>query len=334
MKKSRNLIKVAFYFLLLVLVVMPLQALAGDDTGQKVKHGRWQIEVFAGLDMLDPGINDLARADDSYREFFYDKYYPYMRIYDSLNFWNAESKGEYGKITSIFSQGIRLKYRVSPNLSISLGFQTGSVNKNSQPSYQYAWTEYNGTPFMDNRDYFQYRLSVSTYSPQLGIHYQKKIGKKMELEGFIAGGPAFGECSYLSDWQSGFYYRGGSLDFLLYQDQGYLEMNGEGSGLALEGGLRMNLPLGGKFGLFLEGVYSYTKLTGFSGSGREVRNGIEQTWQGEWAIKIEEIVTPWGEMKLEYPTNYWPEQEEDKRAGDFSLDTSGLRLRAGLFFRF
>ncbi|MDH5744883.1 MAG: hypothetical protein OEZ52_15170, partial [Candidatus Aminicenantes bacterium] len=115
---------------------------------------------------------------------------------------------------------------------------------------------------------------------------------------------------------------------------GILEKKGSGTGIALDVGGRLAYPLFESLRIFLEGGYAYQVTKNISGDGREIKDDSSETWDGRWSIKREEIRTPWGELVLDIPTNYWPTNSDSEKLRDFELDLSGFQLRLGLSFRF
>jgi hypothetical protein len=99
--------------------------------------------------------------------------------------------------------------------------------------------------------------------------------------------------------------------------------------------LRLNRMLGKRFGFFVETGYNYCRIKSIDGNGRETRIGHpgEETWEGNWGIKKEEIQVPWGDKSVSVPTNYWGAWIDSQRERDFVLDLSGFRLVIGVCFR-
>ena len=99
--------------------------------------------------------------------------------------------------------------------------------------------------------------------------------------------------------------------------------------MALEAGLRLDW----RWGFFAEAGYAHQYVKNVTGEGREALGVESASWVGSWAFQTEAISTFWGETRLEFPTNYWPQGSESRRTGDFSLDLSGLQVRVGIAFR-
>ena len=84
----------------------------------------------------------------------------------------------------------------------------------------------------------------------------------------------------------------------------------------------------------MEGAYAYQKVGTLSGSGSETRDGVTESWEGDWRIQQVEMVTQWGSRSLEYPTSFSGDLPDSDAARDFDLDLSGFQLRLGMLIRF
>jgi hypothetical protein len=166
----------------------------------------------------------------------------------------------------------------------------------------------------------------------VGLHLVIPLSGSFLLEGFFSGGPLFAQCRYVSDWIYTWTIRDTGGVQVATISGSRLEQQGEGTGIALELGLRLNYRLNRWLGTFLTVGYSHQKVSKISGHGSEEIDTIRQDWQGEWGMKQETLVSPWGNLELQFPTNYWP--SADGRVGDFQLDLSGFQLRLGIFVRF
>jgi hypothetical protein len=144
----------------------------------------------------------------------------------------------------------------------------------------------------------------------------------------------FVKCHYISDWAYEWRIQGPDYGYLVVSSIGRLEQNGSGTGIAFDFGGRLSYPVIKRLELFLEGGYAYQVAKNISGGGLETRGTSNVTWNGEWSIKQETMTTAWGEIDLELPTNYWPNNTEEGRVRDFELDLSGFQLRLGLSLRF
>jgi hypothetical protein len=144
----------------------------------------------------------------------------------------------------------------------------------------------------------------------------------------------FVECHYLSDWSYEWRIKEPNNEYVVFTDAGILEEKGTGTGIALDLGGRLNYPLVKRMEIFLEAGYAYQVVKNVSGPGSEFREVSSETWNGQWGIKSEKITSPWGELAVDFPTSYWPDNSNQGKVRDFELDFSGFQVRLGLSFRF
>jgi hypothetical protein len=117
--------------------------------------------------------------------------------------------------------------------------------------------------------------------------------------------------------------------------EGFLEEKGSGTGLALQIGAKLDLDIAKQYGLFLEGGYAYQNVSDISGPGIRSMTSHRETWEGDWGIKQDVRVRPWGTAQFLWPSNGWNlAQGTWWRARDFELDLSGFQIRLGIFYRF
>lgn len=320
---------ICIVLLVISLIVIYTPVLRAADKGERT--GRFQIEIFGGYSNLGAGdLNRLPETDFQTQAFMYDALYDFLRANGYINSWAAEVEGEYRKIANGFPFGFRLKYFLGPSVGLSVGFRSIARTMDSNPSFRYTRTNNNATVQVDQKEYSLYTLSARGYAPMLGIHLEKRLKKGIAIEGYIAGGPLFARCRYAAEWSTAL-VDVTNTPILLYEDDGSLEEEGTSTGIAAEGGVRVNVPMGNRFGVFLGVGYAYRSAGNISGKGREVRGNRVQEWDDGWGIKEERLVTYWGEQALTFPTNYW---NQGTRAGNFRLDLSGFQLQAGVFYRF
>ncbi|MCP4149627.1 MAG: hypothetical protein GY757_17915 [bacterium] len=319
---------VGFFLSLFILAVLVVPVTGTPSGGGKEKQKKFQVDLFGGFSIINPAdLNLIPAADSEFRDFNCEQ--NLNRRYNNVS---STITGEYKKMQSAIPLGFRVKYRLNRVLSLSAGFQTLSGTRDSTPDFSCS-TERSSL----SRSYSTYRLSVKGALPSLGIHLEKSFTQKTDIEGFLSAGVIFARCAHHSQWNSTYLvsYPGYSEPIPVSELDALLEEKGNGTGAALEAGLRLNYRLGKRFGLFMESTYAYRVISNIKGDGREVRDGSEMTWNGQWAIKQDNLSKSWGETTMEYPTNFWngPDGEE-RRIGDFKLDLSGFQLKIGFFFRF
>lgn len=294
---------------------------------------RFQVEFYGGYAASNPtDLNLIVDYDNSIQEFYYDSQFAYLQNTYQVSSWSSTSEGERRKLKHVLPLGLRLKYFLNRSWAVSLCIKRFSQEETHTPVFSYTQIRSYGEQYLEEIRYSPYSLSAEGFSPLVGLHLVKSLPGSFSLEGFISGGPLFAQCRYVSDWRYTWTIREANVTHLANLQEGRLEQQGEGTGIALELGLRLNCRLNSWLGVFLSTGYSYQKVTGISGYGREEIDTNSQDWQGEWGMKQETVISPWGNLQLEFPTNYWP--SGDGGAGDFQLDLSGFQLRFGIFIRF
>ena len=315
----------AILLVMLLIMVYSPGLWAGD------RSGRFQIEIYGGYSNLGAGdLNLLAETDFQTQAFMHDAMYDFLQTNGYINSWGAAVEGEYREITKGYPFGFRFKYYLSSSAALSVGFRSISRTMDSNPSFRYTRTDNDGSIQVDQKEYSLYTLSARGAAPLVGIHLEKKLKKGIALEGYIAGGPLFARCRYATQWRTA-WLDVTTTSTLLYEDNGSLEQEGTGTGITVESAVRVNIPMGNRFGVFLGVGYVYQSAGNISGKGKEVRGNRTEEWDGEWGIKEERLVSFWGEQVLEFPTNYW---NQGTRTGNFRLDLSGFQMQVGVFYRF
>ena len=178
-----------------------------------------------------------------------------------------------------------------------------------------------------------FSLSAKGHGPLVGVHLLKTLSDFAGLEVFLAGGPLFVEARYEQHQTYDWWFDAGGGETPVYQSDARRVEEGDGTGLALEVGGQLSFRIYKGWGLFLEAAYAYQKA-GLSGSGRETRDGATESWEGDWQVRQDEIVTQWGSRSLEFPTAFPDDGPDSGAVRDFDLDLSGFQLRLGVLFRF
>jgi hypothetical protein len=296
--------------------------------GQK----RFRIELFSGFALLNPSdLNLFVDYDNRFQEFTYDTYLDYLRNNGLIQSWSKNIEGERKRIKNALPFGIRFRYNVLDFLAVSIGFEYFQRNHSENLIFNYTRDELNNEYYAETLSFSPYEISVRAYQPSIGIHIFKRIGRLLTAEGFASGGPIFTKFRYESAWNYTWVILGPDYAWRTYESNGLLEEDGTGTGISLEVGGRLSLPVFPKLDAFLEGGYTYRVVKSLSGSGQEAQVENRETWNGEWGIMTETFTAPWGSLDLRFPTN---RQTPGGKVEDFSLDLSGFRMRIGFSWRF
>jgi hypothetical protein len=305
-----------------------------EKKSRKIKE-RFQVELFGGFSTLNPAdLNLRAQHDEEFIKFNYDDRYAFEKEYGNIVSYTKEMEGKFVRIKHAMPPGFRLKYFLNQSIAISLGFEYISRNKSSDIRIQYTIVDSILGQYIEEREISPFTLSTEGYIPSIGIHYEKKITPSIGIEGFLTGGPLFANCSYFLDYRST--PIAGETPIIELAGWGELEEKGKGTGVALNGGIRINVDLGRNFGVFLEGGYAFQVVNKLSGPGNHVYNYVTREWEGVWEIKEIFVERAWGNIYYQLPSNYWEKESEDKyyKIRDFKLDLSGFQIKIGISYRF
>lgn len=311
--------------------VMPAALQAGQKLGAR-ERGRFRVDLYGGYSFLDPSdLNQIVDYDKSVQEFTYDAYFDYLRDTKMIRSWNKNTAGEWKKIKNAIPFGLRIRYAVLDFFDVSVGFQHMRRGASGSLNFRYTRNELSDVQYIESLDIAPHAVEVKAFMPFVGIHFRKRLGRLLTAEGFAAGGPLFAECSYESQWHYTWTIQGQGYSWETYKSEGVLEEDGSGTGIALEIGGRISIPVLRRIDVFLESGYAYQVVKSLSGSGVEIQGENTQTWEGKWGMKSETMTTPWGMRDLLFPTN---NKTDGTEVGDFRLDFSGFRIRIGVSLGF
>jgi hypothetical protein len=299
-------------------------------------HGKWRLEVFGGFASLNPSdLNMRVDYDEMSRMFYYDDYLQYQKDVGSISsFTKANEGGRAASLRHSIPFGARLRYRLAGWLDLSIGLTRFAGDRTSRFKNSYRVTGNDGLPSYYFEEFSDYTLASSGLIPSLGAHLGARLSRNLRLEGYLVGGPLFAECLYAFTYRTQDPFPASNAN-QESQDDGILEERGTGTGLSLELGTRLDIRLRGRIGLFVEGGYAYQKVDSISGPGMRSIASHRDTWEGEWAIKQDVKVEPWGTGRFLWPSNGWTIFSGSWwRSRDFQLDLSGIQVRMGLSYRF
>ena len=306
---------------------------------------RLQVELWGGFSLLNPAdLNLMAGYYDGYRNFIYDQQYDFLQnAYPDYFSYTVDRSAESSlqKIKYGFPFGMRLTYALSRSLGISLGLQYIGQSRLSSSTTLYQIEDSSlgllqTTPQQVEVRYPDFFLSVSAWIPQIGIHLARPLGKKLQVGGYLTVGPLLAGCHSVVETQYRSVYVNGYWTERYY----LLEMKGNGIGLALDLGARLDFDLNRRWALFLEAGYAWRRTGEISGSGRNqslyrdsnsTQDLVEQSWEGVWRTMDAYFLRNWGEWRASYYGNYFSDSAE---TGRFILDLSGFQIKTGLSFKF
>jgi hypothetical protein len=316
---------------------VPLLHASGTD-GKK-----FQIEFYGGFSLLNPvDLNRRVEYDHSYEQFFTeDRYSYYHSLYGNYFTYSGQREGEFKKIKHALPMGARIKYCLNPSISVSFGFKYLTKEQNSQVTHRYDVRSvipdavFSYDEFSSIRKNAPYTLSVKGYAPLVGIHY--KVGRNnrpINFESYVTAGPLFATCRFARQR----HFRQSNAYGYWYEQNLFYEIEGKGTGIALDAGVRVNIEVIKNIDLFIEGGYSYQRAGNISGPGSSENeysdlnsSGYTESvsWEGTWAIISSSFTYEWGVLPYLFPSNEYGTQG----LSDFCLNLSGFQLRVGVSFK-
>jgi hypothetical protein len=306
------------------------------ETDVRPKDGRWRIEMFGGLAKMSPDdLNLRATFDDMYNTFYADDYFQYQKEQGEIvSFVKTNDGGKANLLKHSIPVGIRFRYSITNWFDFSLGLTYLTGTRKSSYKNRFEVVENEGPTALYTEEFLNYTLAAKGFVPTVGIHMGKRISPSLRLEAYFTGGPLFAECLYSIEWNSEWPASGSSGDFGNLEE-GLLEEKGTGTGLALQTGVKMDFDFAKHYGLFMEGGYAYQAVSTVSGPGTRSFPSHRDSWEGEWAMKQDLQIKPWGTARFLWPSNGWEIFGGTWwRARDFELDLSGFQVRIGIYYRF
>jgi hypothetical protein len=308
---------------------------------------KFQLDFFAAYAPINPvDLNLLVDYDEGRLKYAYEDQY---RFFDSLygaNYSYSHSReGVFNRIKQAFPLGIRLRYNIRPNLALSLGLQYFSREASSHIADRHEVEGVAPDELVFHKSFTRilesspYLISMNGYAVQGGVHWKIPLKGIIDLETFITAGRWYGQLRYLNQYSNEFSTSWGYWSQRINRTE-YL---GDGNGLILEAGGRLNIDLGSWIGLFFETGYCYQRANNFIGSEeRELwysDSDAEETyehlgeWPGLWVVQDFISQGIWGEVRGKQPLLISSERRTDEME-DFRLDLSGIRIRFGFSLRF
>ena len=306
---------------------------------------RFSVELYGGYAALNPAdFNLLSDYSESYYHFFYGEQYAFFqRIFGTSYDLSAASEGDFNKISHAFPFGFRVKYHLTPRLSVSLGAKYMAARADSEvtDSYRVQALLPNAVDMVEDftreLTYSPHELSVEGWAPMLGLHYAFPLGPRFSVEGFASVGYWSGTLKFDRTLVIGY------SDYLGYWEERETRyrMDGEGERFIGDFGVKLNIEVLKNMGVFLEGCYSLLTIKEPYGAGQveyiyrdqnsEETYELQNSWNGYWGMEEIYAEREWGVYRQLYPTNYW--SDSDLELKQFKLDLSGFQVRIGFFIR-
>jgi len=306
-------------------LVLGVLLAAAESQAAGAGQRRLQVELYGGIAAVAPSdLNSIPEFYNAFFPFYYIDRYEYCRDVGYIQDYETELEGRFRSLRWGFPAGIRVRYRVSSFLDLSLGVRGLWGSAASHFSSDIRLIDMDGTTSDLSSIYDPLRISASGIMPLLGLHVRRNMPAGIGIEAFLAAGPLFGSIGYV---------RRISSEIVDTIPRSYLEEKGHGFGIALEAGVRFEARVGRDLSVFIETGYAYQTAGAFKGAGLLRSASGEETWEGEWGMKEDYLADYWGTHSLLRASNSWPTQDAPLWRRDFRLDLSGAQARVGIAIR-
>lgn len=301
---------------------------------QSDKKHPWELILLGGIASTSPAdLNKRPRFDQDCAYFALNRFDEYNRAIGEYTFYTNEITGGLRPLRISLQGEARLQRQLTEWLSLSVGLSYLSGERTSRYENKSVIIESSGSQYIYRSTIPDYSLSVSALTPALSLKAGFPIGRRLRFGARLSIGAIFAGCRYYAVWNDFPQTEQGEV---VNEDQntGRMEQKGRGTAVTIGAGVTFDWKFGPKSGILLETGYSLRRIDHLSGPGWSEKNDVTKTWTGEWAIKGFRAEYHWGKFYGEYPSNFWQEDEPQKRVGDFILDLSGMEMKIGYYFRF
>jgi hypothetical protein len=318
---------------LLLLAPALLPAAAGKE------KGGWQIELGGGWAQLAPDdLNAWSEFDRVWQEQVREGGFAYnRRLFGTGYSYTTEKSGSFPQLRAGLSGELRLVRRRGPRLAVSLGYRRLSRTAAGAAQRNYAVSAVNpdSVDFVLQESYgYRYdpeRMALRENAVAIGLRWSFWRTPRLGGQLFASAGPAWASCRvartqrytrslYRFDWLSA------------------AELDGMGSGLRAELGLRGEWRAARRWLFFAEAAWALQRIARIEGTGRyrlRSQDGdasvpdLDLSWtvSGRWRMATVRSSGGYGEFRQSYPTI------GDGTLPAFTLDSGGLQLRAGVALR-
>lgn len=301
---------------------------------------RWSMEATTGIATLEAAdLNAFSR----HREVFYSTYYEalfayYRTVYGQAFTSSITKDGELPLLSRGWLWGASASYRVTKRVAATVGVDYFSQVRSGTAQRGHESTLFNPNAVsFETTDGVSYQFAPLALSARsvaalaglrLGIWNTRSIG----LEGLLQAGPARASCRIEEQRATETtHYRTRSLASTV--------MEGSGWGISAEAGVRAQWRPVSRWGFFFDASYQYRRIgtvngtmsrasTTRDGDAGVVERATTGAVSGRWQMATASTSGAFGTFSQAYPTIGGAQNRP------FALDLSGVRLKAGLAFRF
>jgi hypothetical protein len=329
MKPTRTIL-----LILALIILAPLGADAQEES-YPFRLSNFKFEFYGGYAKLAPAdFNTIADYEESYLQFYYVQKYAALGADYNVT---TERTGDdrFNRLTSGVPMGGRIRYEVSPTLSLSIGLQYFSGRQDSRVGMNVTVLDAESNSLTDRYENNGFGLSAKAWIPQFGAHFGWDIFGVFRPEVFIVFGPIFVECRAVSDRHTTTIDPTGYRSEIVQTD----EMKGKKSGLSGELGGALRFHAAKYLEFFAEGSYIFRTVDEIDGPGSSQtvssNSNSEETstssaWENIWRLFRFTTQKSWGSFTGETASNAY---DIGPGSHKFGLDLSGFQLKAGLAIR-
>ena len=325
--KTRYWVLFALFAACIAVFPPPVQA---QEEGFPFGFANFGLEIYGGFSKINPKeFNSIFRYEESYLKFFYVDKYEYLYGNDATVTRTGDS--QIGSLDRVLPFGVRLTYKISPTLALSVGIQRVKGDRSTAAGMVVAAPDGSGAEYRLP----SFRLSASGWIPEIRATFGWNLPAALRLELFIGGGPMFTEC------RSGFERHDIIVDTQSrrYETTTTMDMTGRSIGVCGELGGRLRIRPVKFLSLFAEGGFAFRQASGLKGSGTlksEIRSPDAEpiVYSEKWDDKLWGMVRygayrDWGRLSGSMASNYYVVSDWGGPS-KFYLDISGFQLKAGI----
>ena len=306
----------------------PVQA---QEEGLPFSFANFGLEIYGGFSKINPKeFNSISRYEESYLKFFYFDKYEFLYGKDATTTRTGDSR--IGSLDRVLPFGVRLTYKASQTLTLSIGIQRVKGDRSSTVGMVVAAPDGSGAEYRLP----SFQLSATGWIPELQARFGWNLPSALRLELFMGGGPLFAECRSVFERHDIIVDTQGRR----YETTTTMDMTGRKIGLCGELGARLRIRPMKFFSLFAEGGFAFRQASGLKGPGTlrtVIQNpGAEpivtsEKWDDRlWYLLDYGFYRSWGRLSGSKASNYFVDSIYYPGTGSFYLDLSGFQLKAGI----
>jgi hypothetical protein len=327
----------AAVFVLAATFIVPSALAQGPSLGAARK---WSIEGFGGSSRIQPeDLNAYSLNTEAVYSSYYEALFSYNEsAYRGLFTWSITRKGEFPSIRGAWTGGVRLSYQVAPRVAATFGLHYLARERSATVTRARTSTLYNRDAVsFETTDRLEYgfapsTLAVAAYTPLAGLRVALFGWRRLRVEATAAGGAVRASSRIEEDRTS---------ETTSYRQRSSVttRMRGTGWGAAAEAGARAAWSAGSRWNAFVEASYQYQRIGNVSGTTKRTsttqdgdaasaEREVSQEVSGQWRMLPWRVAAPFGSFDQPVPAIGSAQNPA------FRLDLSGVRLTAGVGFRF